>query len=300
MTTLAQLAQTQGANPLAQFSTYNDQQFANDPSQTASGAQFLAALQKYDPNAGFYQVNGAAQPGVGDGGSANAGMYQLRFDPSKLPNVGGTGQLGAASPWQRNFNYGGQSVPYSSGYAPNWVESAGRTDLINPSAVANSPVYGQITSRNNIQAQQPGLIDYLGPLLTLAAGGIGAAGGLSGVFGGIASANPVGAAVASGIEGMGQSGGNPMNLLPAAGQLFGLPAWAAPVVSTGINLARGGTFNPLSLVAYALGAAGAPGWVAPALQLGAGLLQGRQINPIGAGLTLAQLAASRFGGGGSQ
>lgn len=117
--------------------------------------QALAAIRQYDPNANF-------RPTYGSDGQLTG--YTLDVDASKLPGVSGTGSLGGTS-------------GHGSGadYAPNFSTVQQNMSLLNPSAVSNSPIYGQITQNSNIE-QPRSWVDVVGPMIPLAFAALGAAG----------------------------------------------------------------------------------------------------------------------------
>jgi len=172
---------------------------ANDLDPQASQA-FLQAVRQYDPNAQWVGTT------TGDGNQA----YYLQYDNNRLPtNVTGAHGL--------------------TNIARGTPGSGER--LLNPNAVAQDPTYGPVTNWRNLAERGPSLVDVIGPMLVSGLMGVGAAGGLSGLFSGAASANPigygVGNALVNGARAIGN--GNPLgaalSALPFAGSLAGIPSF---------------------------------------------------------------------------
>jgi len=148
----------QAANPdLNDFTYYNNRSYGGispEEMNSTRAQSMLNNLHKYDSDAKFNPTYGS------DG---NLLGYQLQFDPSKLPGVGGTGQLGGANP-SNNGSYAG-----GSGFMPRFSTVQEHMNLANPNAVAHSDHYGNVTSNKNIYDKMS-MLDILGPL---AVGGFG-------------------------------------------------------------------------------------------------------------------------------
>lgn len=257
-----------------------------DPAGSQQAQQFLAGLHKYDPNASFVQST------MGESGSP---IWHLQFDESKLPG----GSLGGGNVDMNAGDYAPMySTPNDHGETFDQYRAANpgagnfRGTLFNPNAITNDPLYGNVTSPNNINwaKDNHSMLDTLGPLLVgafgmaapmlfgaaglgLGAGGAaqaaigGATGGLAAAPGGVAGLT--GAApgwitqLVRGIPNFGRSltSGNfdPLSLLPIAGSAMGISPWLTTGARTLGELARGQrlTFNPIgaamSVAPYALG-----------------------------------------------
>jgi hypothetical protein len=162
--------------------------FDYDPTNSAPGKEFLAGLQKYDPDAKFVEtlVGGESpqtrwtlqsnmQKELQKYVDMNPGNYAAaQYSPNDMAGV-----------WEQqkaNPMYGGNF----------------RGELFNPNAVGvdkNLPFLGRVTSRRNVVPDKPGWLEYVGPLAVGAFGGF--LGGLSpflsaakGVQGALRSGSP--------------------------------------------------------------------------------------------------------------
>ncbi|MDE2022534.1 MAG: hypothetical protein KGI71_06525 [Patescibacteria group bacterium] len=237
--------------------------FNVDPSTTAPGQQFLAALQKYNPGASF--VNTA-------GSDVSTPQWTLQgLDTSKIPGytsagirqAGGLVDMNAGDYAPQNYDFQNWSSgdPWSQ-YVKNPMYGGNfRGQLYNPSAVGNAgAALGQVTFGNNVKPPDPSWIDTIGSMLPMLASFVNPLAGM--MIGGIQSA------------GSAMSGGkfNFASLLPAVMGAAGLPSWMSGAAGAGLNIAQGG--SPLAaILSMAGGASGIP------LGSTLGNIIGNQIDP---------------------
>lgn len=158
----------QASPDLNDLTYYNNRSYGGiDQSEVNSdrGQAMLHSLQQYDPNAKFNPTYGS------DG---NLMGYQLQYDPSKLPGVGTSGQLGGSNP----SNAGGNSYASGSGFMPNFSTVQPHMNLLNPNATYNSGHYGKVTDNRNIY-DKPDLVGQIAPAAIMALGTFLSGGALS-------------------------------------------------------------------------------------------------------------------------
>jgi hypothetical protein len=182
----------------------------SDPNDAGVG-DFLTQLRQYDPNASY-----VATPQITNSdGTTNGTIYQLSFNPSKLPGVDGTGQLSQAT----------SSAPgsaYSSSGGVNFFQGDAGGKIIDPSRTVHSPTYGDVNTFGNIKLPEThSWLDYA-PLLVLAAGGAMGGFGVPGLLGGDAAAG--GAGFDFGAGAAGTDAGNAIGLGGGPGFDFGAGA----------------------------------------------------------------------------
>lgn len=162
----------------------------------------LANLRKLDPNAQFV----ATQLG-GEGASGQVG-YTLNFDASKLPGLDGSGQLGGKS-----------GVGTGNTFITPWSTVQDKMTLALPGAVAESPIYGKVTSNRNI-TQPAGWLDYAGPAAVMLFGTIMSGGALTPLMQAMLKTPQALANI--------DRGGNPLaSVLSLAGSATGIPGASA-------------------------------------------------------------------------
>jgi hypothetical protein len=153
---------------------------------TPRAQQFMRALHEYDPGATWRPVT--------SGGQVRG--YDLSFDASKLPAVGG-GDAHLAN-WSSGGNSGADYLPqFVTVNTPEWMQS-----VKDPSQIAQDAAYGPVTSYKNINYDDSG--DMLFRMLGLGGVGLFAAG-----IPALASAMSNGAIGGGGLFGLGAGGGAP-------------------------------------------------------------------------------------------
>ena len=233
--------------PLANLSYWNSGFVTPDQANSAAAQQFLGGLRQYDPNASFVSAGLDSIEGGGNNYAA------LNFDPSKLPAPVGGGQLAR----------GPSAAPGQIGrtFAPSFSTVVNPSQVINPGAVLNSPIYGSIAQNTNFKPQQDGglfgLADKILPYAVMSVLGYGAGAAGSSLLGGLGAGGAVGSSLGRTLGNFAlgdfMSGGNskfnPLSLLGTAGAALGLPSWVPSGVSTLAGLAQGGRpqFNPYAL-----------------------------------------------------
>lgn len=265
-------------SPLADLAFFANRSLGGvsaDEMNSARGQALLDALHQYDPNARFDPTQDSQGTQLG---------YTLYFDPSRLPGVGGHGQLGATN--VDGGDYAGGSAPIT-GFSD--VGDTFHGKLYNPNAVVDDPLYGRITDRKNVVDDESGWMNYA-PLIV---GALGMAAPLAFGAAGLGMAN--GAAAIGGMQG---------GLAASEGGMAGLgssaPSWVSSLGRNIPNLGRqvaNHDFNPLSLIPYAGAALGLPSWAAAGATTIGNLARGRSpsVNPAQAAMILARLVGG-FGG----
>lgn len=187
---IMQQASSPDLNDLTYYNNRSYGGISQDEVDSSRGQALLNSLHQYDPNAQF------APTYTNDGSLLG---YQLQYDPSKLPGVGNSGQLGGSNP----SNAGGNSYASGSGFMPNFSTVQPHMNLLNPNAVGNSPHYGKVTSNENIYDKFDPM-SVIGPLLV---GGFGALAGGGGVLASLLQKAP------QALSGMSNGGGfNPYQI----------------------------------------------------------------------------------------
>lgn len=198
--------------------------------QNPYGQQFLADVQKYDPNARWEFANAYG----GSDGGAQQTMYKLNYDASKLP--------GGGTPGMVDMNAGAFNGMYNDG-----GEHSYKGNLFNPDAVGEDKNgYGRTTSpRNmNLGADHHSAVDTYGPMIIALIASLGAA--APALMAGNASlgsfSTGLGGSLTNGIVGGARSlgnGGGAMSLLPMLAQLGGSFAGVSPSLTGGaVSLAQ--------------------------------------------------------------
>lgn len=145
---------SQTGNAIPYWGFYGGQNyFDTDPMASSAGQQFLAGLQKFDPNARFNQTT------MGESGSP---VWTLQYDARKLPGgrIDGTGKYVDLNPGDFNPQYD------PMGTDPGASHSF-QAPLFNPNAVGNVSTYGRVTSPRNVNyaAADRSWLDIVGPAL---------------------------------------------------------------------------------------------------------------------------------------
>ena len=151
-----------------------------NPAETVPGQQFLEGIRQYDPNATFVKT----------GGSSDSSPYwELQADVSKIPGYGNVRDINPQAYAPLNLG------PNDSGYTwDQYLNTGGggyKFDLLDPNAVRDEPVLGQVTDVSNTVDQKGSPMEIWGPLGVLGFGF--AMGGIPGLWDGLGSQFTTGA-----------------------------------------------------------------------------------------------------------
>lgn len=193
-----------GGNSIPYWGYYGNQSyFDSDPTSGQPGMDFLHALRQYDPNATFVSSSGGGE------GDAGATRWTLQYDRSKLPgrSLGGGNvdmNPGDYAPTMWSPNDHGESFADYKRLNPGVGNFRGR--LFNPNAIGTDPVYGRVTSPQNVMEPDPDFITRYGPAII----------GAIGMFGGLGPLGSMLMKAPQTIAGMTQGRFNPFQLASMA------------------------------------------------------------------------------------